>query len=59
MIWGVGKYITSGLVAWVFWGFSAPLAAQEFVCARVKIEIKEELTLERQAMIFPRNTDLI
>ncbi|WP_368566299.1 hypothetical protein, partial [Pseudoxanthomonas sp. UTMC 1351] len=27
----------------------APLAAQESVCARVKIEIKQELTLERQA----------
>ncbi|MDR6841141.1 hypothetical protein [Pseudoxanthomonas sacheonensis] len=27
----------------------APVAAQESVCARVKIEIKQELTLERQA----------
>lgn len=36
-----------------------PLAAQESVCARVKIGIKQELTLERQAMIFPRGTDLI
>ncbi|KAF1722232.1 hypothetical protein CSC75_03055 [Pseudoxanthomonas wuyuanensis] len=29
--------------------FVGPLAAQESVCARVKIEIKQELTLERQA----------
>jgi hypothetical protein len=29
--------------------FAAPLAAQESICARVKIEIKQELTLERQA----------
>ena len=28
---------------------SAPALAQESVCARVKIEIKQELTLERQA----------
>jgi hypothetical protein len=31
-------------------GFFAPVVhAQETVCARVKIEIKQELTLERQA----------
>lgn len=34
---------------WIGLVASAPLAAQETVCARVKIEIKQELTLERQA----------
>ena len=44
-----------GMTVWgalaVVLGFSlcAPVAAQESVCARVKIEIKQELTLERQA----------
>jgi hypothetical protein len=31
------------------WLLPAPVHAQETVCARVKIEIKQELTLERQA----------
>lgn len=50
MIWGVRKCITIGVAALCLFGLGvAPLAAQESVCARVKIEIKQELTLERQA----------
>ena len=50
MIWGMDKYILASLTALcLMLGFSAPSLAQESVCARVKIEIKQELTLERQA----------
>lgn len=50
MVRGIGKYIKSGLATLALFGiFVGPLAAQESVCARVKIEIKQELTLERQA----------
>ncbi|WKB55278.1 hypothetical protein [Eleftheria terrae] len=34
---------------WLGLAAAAPVQAQETVCARVKIEIKQELTLERQA----------
>ncbi|WP_207687630.1 hypothetical protein [Desulfonema limicola] len=30
-------------------GFSAPVYAEDGICARVKIEIRQEMTLERQA----------
>lgn len=42
----------SGLCALALWASAlacGPAVAQESVCARVKIEIKQELTLERQA----------
>ena len=38
-----------GVLALALLLFAAPSWAQETVCARVKIEIKQELTLERQA----------
>lgn len=38
-----------GALALTCFSAIAPAAAQETVCARVKIEIKQELTLERQA----------
>ena len=41
--WRVGALVLTCLAV------VAPVAAQETVCARVKIEIKQELTLERQA----------
>lgn len=41
--WRVGALVLTCLAV------VAPAAAQETVCARVKIEIKQELTLERQA----------
>lgn len=50
MNWGVRKSIGATVAALCLLGMSiAPAAAQESVCARVKIEIKQELTLERQA----------
>ena len=50
MIRSMGKWVASGVVlAWLVAQSVAPAAAQESVCARVKIEIKQELTLERQA----------
>src|SRR3954469_12326799 len=49
----IGASLAPGLfVAWLaaVCLFAAPAAhAQETVCSRVKIEIKQELTLERQA----------
>lgn len=36
-------------IVWLFFSFSMSLADDDSVCARVKIEIKQELTLERQA----------
>lgn len=50
MIGAIGNYIASGVgLVWLVMGCVAPTLAQESVCARVKIEIKQELTLERQA----------
>ena len=50
MVWGMDRYARVGIAALCLCiGFNAPLFAQESVCARVKIEIKQELTLERQA----------
>lgn len=43
------RWALHGLVAAVAFGTSLASVAQETVCARVKIEIKQELTLERQA----------
>ncbi len=44
------RFVRLSLIASMLFAASvAPLAAQESVCARVKIEIKQELTLERQA----------
>lgn len=44
------KYVRRTLAAvWLGALACSPTAAQESVCARVKIEIKQELTLERQA----------
>ncbi|CAD7377064.1 hypothetical protein [Xanthomonas arboricola] len=50
MIGAKWMYIRLGLTAsLLFAALAPPLAAQESICARVKIEIKQELTLERQA----------
>lgn len=53
---GMGKVVAKArigawgwLALWIGLLACAPVAAQESVCARVKIEIKQELTLERQA----------
>ena len=35
----------------VFLFFSGRVAAQETICARVRIEIKQKLTLERQTLM--------
>nr|WP_199038746.1 hypothetical protein [Dyella sp. ASV24] len=43
------KRASAAIALWMSALFFSPLDAQETVCARVKIEIKQELTLERQA----------
>lgn len=43
------RNLATGLMAVLSLGASLVATAQESVCARVKIEIKQELTLERQA----------
>lgn len=44
-----GKCAFGAVTLWMGLLVCAPAMAQESVCARVKIEIKQELTLERQA----------
>ena len=46
---GVLYVFTTFAAIWLLLGNSQIASAQETVCARVKIEIKQELTLERQA----------
>ena len=50
MKWGIENWLRTGLAAaFALSVMASPVHAQESVCARVKIEIKQELTLERQA----------
>ena len=46
-LWLLGVLILSGLTGML--GAAVPVAADDSVCARVKIEIRQEVTLERQA----------
>ena len=45
----IAKALSTGLLAVLLLATHARVAAQEAICAVVKIEIKQELTLERQA----------
>jgi len=48
-LWGISVGLSSILLALFFAAMQTPAQAAESLCAEVKLEIKQELTLERQA----------